>query len=144
MSRITSVFLGTLAAAALAMVACDGGDSPTEPDPLGQFAGRWAGMVERKIPPVFAYPAQMSLAGQTPSGRVGSSEYPSLGCGGGLFREGPAGVGNLVVVERLEHGQQSCADGGTIRVALNVNGTLDWQWHFADGTLGATGTLSRD
>jgi hypothetical protein len=141
MSRTTiTAILGVVAAAALVLAGCDGGGSPTEPDEMSQLSGRWEGTARTIIPPIFNYPAHMTLSGQTPSGRVGTSEYPSLGCRAGLYREGAGS--EFVVRERLEQGD--CADGGSIRVSLDAaKGTLAWSWYFADGRLGATATLDR-
>lgn len=147
-TRKTIVPIGALAV--LALVGCGGGGgSPTEPTgglgPFGQIAGRWSGTVTTDIPPVIAYPAMMNLNGTANLGaHAGTTDYPSFNCGGSLVGQQATGP-NYVMSERLEYGRAACPDGGTVRLTYDpATRTMLWRWHFADGTLRASGTLTRE
>jgi hypothetical protein len=66
-----------------------------------------------------SYPVVMRISDQG-----GSSDYPSLGCGGSLTALSAEG-GEAQYKEHITYGD--CVDGGTIVVKLK-GGKLDWQW----------------
>jgi hypothetical protein len=74
--------------------------------------------------------------------RLGTIEYPSLGCGGELIRE-PDRDGAMVAIERLTvNPDDVCVDGGTIVLRILGEG-LDYRWYERSGVEGATATLQR-
>ena len=74
--------------------------------------------------------------------RLGTIDYPSLGCSSDLIRELDRGA-TIVAVERLRvNPENACVDGGTI-VLRDDGETLDWRWFYEDGHEGASSTLRR-
>jgi len=84
------------------------------------LSGVWSGIVSQANPKE-SYPMTMKLEGPT-----GTTEYPTLGCGGKvslLKDDGPA----TVYLEHLRYGQGKCIDGGVIAVVPHED-TLIWEW----------------
>jgi hypothetical protein len=74
--------------------------------------------------------------------RLGTIEYPSLGCKSDLIRLPDRGSA-LVASEHLTLNPETCVDGGTMVMSTNGE-TLDWRWFYAEtDELGATATLRR-
>ena len=74
--------------------------------------------------------------------RLGTIEYPSLGCSGELIRDLDRGVTIVAIEKLLVNPDGACVDGGTI-VLRDDGETLDWRWYYTNGTQGATSTLRR-
>lgn len=71
---------------------------------------------------------------------VGTSAYPSLRCGG-LLTLASAEENRVVFDEDITFG--SCVDRGKVVLTVKLPTTLSYQWYYASGSLGSTGTLVR-
>lgn len=116
-----------------------------QPAPAGEagvghaFAGSWRGTGSQSDQ-AGEWSIALTLAGGRPGEVVGTIQYPSLACGGDLLlrRSGP---GALELRERITFG--SCVDGGLLTLRPLDGGRLGYDWRQENGTLTATGTLSR-
>ncbi len=92
------------------------------------MAGRWRGTVYQKDADSF-YPVELKLnAAPLQEEAAGSSDYPSLGCGGTLIavrRQGDTAV----VRETLTYGQEACLDHILLYLTANKNGTLTYAFY---------------
>ena len=103
----------------VSLSACGGSrqDSPTGLTGTWSGEGRQWDDGDRTREPSATWPLRLTLnAAGTPSGSV---DYPTLGCGGTLEYVGPnrdagAQPGDMVFLEKLTYGTESCADGGTV------------------------------
>jgi len=86
---------------------------------------------------------EMRIRRDAPVGdKLGTIEYPSLGCAGDLIRQPDRGP-ELVAVEHLTvNPDNACVDGGTI-VLRDAGDALDWRWSYANGEQAATAMLHR-
>ena len=107
------------------------------------FAGRWAG-TGVQVNPAAEWPVTLMLVGGPEGSVVGASDYPSLGCGGDLTLERVDADANLVELsEALSSGEDVCADGGTVVLALAADGSLEYRWSHPVVDSPATGTLAK-
>ena len=74
--------------------------------------------------------------------RLGTIDYPTLGCSSDLIREPNRGA-VIVAIEKLTvNPDSSCADGGRVEIR-DEGDALDWRWYYESGVEGATSTLRR-
>jgi hypothetical protein len=94
------------------------------------LVGSWSGTVTQPRPKNETYPMKMQLNGTT-----GSSDYPSLGCGGTLTYLGTQGEG-FGYQEHITYGQKKCIDGV---IGLVPKGDkLFWEWRGSGYSASAT------
>ncbi|MGY2894104.1 hypothetical protein [Deinococcus sp. UYEF24] len=91
-------------------------------------AGSWNGTVYQRDTRS-TYPVKLKVNAAPMVGKsAGSSDYPSLGCGGTLVavrREGRTAV----VREVLRYGQEACLDNILLYLTPNRNGTLTYAFY---------------
>lgn len=118
--------------------------TPTKPaHPFAAVVGKWHG-VGHQYEPVMDWDIVMTIEpGDTPTGkRIGTIEYPSLGCSGELIRL-PEEGNTLVVQEQITNNpEQRCVPTGTIRFTHDDD-KLEWKWFFPNGNEGAKSRLSK-
>ena len=116
---------------------------PDPPAPYATVTGRWEG-IGHQYDDESDWEIVMRLHATAPIGeRIGTIEYPSLGCTGELLRKRER-AGTFTVQERLlENPEERCIDGGTIQFRRRTGGSLDWRWFDADGNEGASSMLTR-
>lgn len=115
---------------------------PDPPAPYATVTGRWEG-IGHQYDDDSDWEIVMRLHATAPIGeRIGTIEYPSLGCTGELLRTRER-AGTFTVQERLlENPEERCIDGGTIQFRRRPSG-LDWRWFDAEGNEGASSVLTR-
>lgn len=122
-------------------------DSVLDPRaPAGFFVGDFRGpILQDNEGQTREYPARISLGRDGPPGTVlGTSDYPTLPCGGELTLRERLPGGGVVLREQLTYGTDRCIDGGTVTLT-RVDGrdaiTYSWTRAPADGR--SSGVLAR-
>jgi hypothetical protein len=106
------------------------------------LAGAWRGDMIQPGSRRASYPMRMTLTEAGDGGYRGAVDYPSLACSGWLtLIEQRDGVYRFQ--ERLERGPHDCGAGGLVEVRLTGQGSIQLEWYFPDGRLGATSVLRR-
>ncbi len=115
--------------------------SPT-PFTAASYSGTWQGVVVQ--PSVGSFPIIMVLTDLKFDGIVGAMDYPTQKCSFSL-RMTDTQKGKYVLKEKLEHNEPGagCTDNGSANIRLTPEGTMSWEWFYADGKPGAYGTLAR-
>ncbi len=94
------------------------------------FLGAWGG-TGAQVEPEMDYPVLVLLTGGSEGSPVGYIDYPSFPCGGSVALVA-ATERQVEVVEQLEFGQESCVDGGRVRLSRRPDGALDYTWTAGD------------
>lgn len=110
------------------------------------YVGVWEG-VGTQVSPHAEFPMTLSLSAGDVGADVGTTDYPSYGCGGTLTLK-RVSAGTLYLHEQMQYGLDMCADGGVVILDVAPDGRLIFQWAgihaFGVGLPStATGTLSR-
>ena len=113
--------------------------SVTDP---GEVGGEWRGNVTQRG--YGDYPVEITIISLNRGRSSGTTNYPSLNCGGEIFYEG-RGENTYIFVERKTERRGSCAAEGRIEVRAISSNRLNWDWYRpnAQGMPLASGTLSR-
>jgi hypothetical protein len=99
------------------------------------LGGSWSGEVTQTNPPA-TYPVEMQL-----DGNVGTTSYPSAGCGGKLEFLRTDGT-SYWYQERISDGGDKCTDGGMIEMRAQPSGdNTSWDWKWTGSGVSATGVL---
>lgn len=108
----------------------------------GDVGGDWQGTVTQRG--YGDYPVEMTITRLQRGGPSGTTNYPSLNCGGELTYEGREDSMHIFT-ERKTEGRGSCAAQGRIEVRATSSNRLDWNWYRpgAQGTPLVKGTLDR-
>ena len=115
---------------------------PAERPGAPTLAGSWRGEMLQPNSRRASYPMLMTLTELGNGGYRGAVDYPSLGCSGWLtILEERGGVYRFQ--ERLERGPHDCGNGGIVELRVTGQGSIQVDWYFTDGRLGATAVLRR-
>ena len=90
-----------------------------------------------------SWSVSIALVGGPIGSVVGTSSYPSLGCGGSLTLTAVS-TESVEVREELTYGLDLCTDIGTFVFSLEPDGTLRFEWRSEDASYVATGMLHAD
>ena len=102
------------------------------------YVGNWKGAV--KQPGAVAYSIEMNIRLDNENKLVGVSYYPELKCSGSLTLDNSAKNSSISFFE--SKGKNSyCAATGKIKLTQNDDGSVNWQWFYSDGRLGATAKI---
>jgi hypothetical protein len=106
--------------------------------------GTWTGLVTQSLSngAHTTYDVNMVINSLTPAQRAGTIKYASLECGGYLTLKAVQGA-KFIFSEKIEYGQSSCVDHGSIHLTPNGEARASWQWFYSDGTRGASAELIR-
>ena len=106
------------------------------------LAGSWRGDMIQPNSPKGSYPMIMTVTELGDGNYRGAVDYPSLGCSGWLTSvEHKGGVYRFK--ERIERGPELCVNGGIVEMRLTGHGSVQLDWYFPEGPLGATSVLKR-
>jgi len=106
------------------------------------LAGSWRGDMIQPNSRKGSYPMILTITELADGGYRGAVDYPSLGCSGWLtIVEQRDRVYRFQ--ERLERGPHDCGNGGIVEMRLTGHGSIQLDWYFPEGRLGATSVLRR-
>jgi hypothetical protein len=106
------------------------------------LAGSWRGDMIQPNSHKGSYPMLMTVTELGEGAYRGAVDYPSLGCSGWLtIVEHKGGVYRFR--ERIERGPELCVNGGLVEMRLTGHGSIQLDWYFPEGPLGATSVLKR-
>ena len=107
----------------------------SQPAPLDYsvVAGTWKGTVAQSDAQAVYTVRLTLLPAPLEDGIVGSSDYPSLECGGDLVAVRRDGT-TAVVREVLSYGQDECIDNVLLYLTANPDGTLAYAFYNTDMT----------
>jgi len=106
------------------------------------LAGSWRGDMIQPNSRKGSYPMILTITELADGGYRGAVDYPSLGCSGWLtIVEQRDRVYRFQ--ERLERGLHDCGNGGIVEMRLTGHGSIQLDWYFPEGRLGATSVLRR-
>lgn len=103
-----------------------------------ELIGEWFGVVDQ--PGFGTYETEMRIDSMVVNEPSGATEYPTLSCGGdNFFLEN---MDSLHIFSEVITFGGNCVDGRIEIVKLSSD-TIQWDWYFTNGTLGAFGKLAR-
>jgi hypothetical protein len=101
-------------------------------DPYGKFVGTWTG-IGTQIQSGITYTMQLDIfpdaIGSNVGELIGKSDYPSLECGGDLYRLETENE-QFVLQEVKTYGKGRCAETGIIRLVEKSASELEWSWQY--------------
>ena len=102
------------------------------------YVGNWKGVV--KQPGTVTYTVEMNIRLNKENTLVGVSYYPELKCSGSLTQNDSHKNSSISFLESIGK-SSSCAATGKIKLSQNDDGSVNWQWFYSHGKLGATATI---
>jgi len=102
------------------------------------YVGNWIGAV--KQPGAVAYSVEMNIRLDNENKLVGVSNYPELKCSGSLTLDNSPKNSSISFFESKGNASY-CAATGKIKLTQNDDGSVNWQWFYSNGRLGATAKI---
>jgi caspase domain-containing protein len=136
------VFSMPAPAATTRETATDGGAARSTARAPVTLAGAWRGDMIQPDSHKGSYPMILTITELGDGGYRGAVDYPSLGCSGWLTIVERTGV-LYRFRERIERGGEACVNGGLVEMRLTGHGSIQIDWYFPEGSLGATSVLRR-
>lgn len=107
-----------------------------------EYAGTWQGVAVQDDPPD-EFPLTIAFTGSTVGEVVATIEYPSYDCTGELTLDRvETDRGRIVLLEDITVGEGVCADGGSLALYAETDGSLTFDWSSADSSLNASAALT--
>lgn len=109
------------------------------------FVGTWVGTAEQVSPTQSSeYPVEIELTGGEQFAPVGTIDYTgsNWSCGGALVLWLVVDETTVATGENITTGQDVCSSGGFVRLTLNDNDTLSFEWRRPDMADVVTATLT--
>jgi len=102
------------------------------------YVGNWKGAV--KQPGAVAYSIEMNIWLNNENKLVGISDYPELKCSGSLTQDNSLKNSSVSFIESKVNAPQ-CSATGKIKLTRADDGSINWQWFYSHGQLGATAKI---
>jgi hypothetical protein len=102
------------------------------------YSGIWEGSAT-EMPPEIQFTALFGITNGELASIVGTSAYPSVGCGAELTLTN-VNANSIELSQKILYG--NCL-GGIITLSLTTTNTLDYRWHSPDNSLSSVGILKR-
>ncbi len=131
----------SLLVALVSLVGCQTGNETIQSafDP-GEVQGEWRGTATQRG--YGEYPVEMTIDNLERGEVSGTTNYPTLSCGGNLIYEG-RGTNTHIFTERIENRSGgNCIDNGRVEVRGSANGRLMWEWYQSGEQDNATATAT--